>query len=221
MLISILFINSIKAQTVVAPGFQDSGEVGSAINISLPSFKKIDGDEFFDDAERKERKGDLNQALTLFGKAAFEYNTDKRYNRYGLALLKMSNVHMMLANYAEAEQVILNAALKNYSRIGSRVGQMESYNQLGKIYFAANKLTQSLWFYTQQGILAKQLKNNSSYIESMLGIALVKIKKREFELALKDLSSAELLANNAKIDQFNQQIKSSRKLIAEKKEAKN
>lgn len=220
VLICILFLNTVNAQTVVAPGFQDSGEVGSAINISFPSIRKIDGDEFFEDAERREKQGDLNQALTLFGRAAFEYNSDKKYNRYGLALLKMSNVHLLLANYAEAEQVVLHAALKNYSRIGSMVGQMESYNQLGKIYFAANKLTQSLWFYSQQGILAKQIKNNSSYIDSVLGIALIKIKKKEYDLAIKDLNTAEMLANNAKIDQFNQQIRKSRSLIAENQDTK-
>ncbi|RZJ18075.1 MAG: hypothetical protein EON51_17500 [Acinetobacter sp.] len=118
--------------------------------------------------------------------------------------------------YAEAEQVVLNAALKTYSKIGSRSGQMASYNQLGKIYYAANKLTQSLWFYTQQGILAQQLKNNTSYIDSVLGIAAIKIKKKEYNLATKDVNRAELLAKNSKITQFTQQIKSNRSVIAEK-----
>lgn len=188
----------------------------SAINIAVAAKEDSDGDEFFEDAEKNERRGDLNEALTLFGKAAFEYNNDKKFSRYAASLLRMSNVHMMLTHYTEAEQVILNAALKTYSKIGSRTGQMASYNQLGKIYLASNKLTQSLWFYTQQGILAQQLKNNTSYIDSILGIAAVKIKKREFSLATKDVNRAELLAKNYKISQFSQLIKNTRSAIADK-----
>ncbi|RYF14415.1 MAG: hypothetical protein EOO42_17880 [Flavobacteriales bacterium] len=189
---------------------------GSAINIAIATSDESDGDEFFEDAERNERRGDLNEALTLFGKAAFEYNNDKKFSRYAASLLRMSNVHLMLTHYTEAEQVILNAALKTYSKIGSRTGQMASYNQLAKVYFASNKLTQSLWFYTQQGILAQQLKNNTSYIDSILGIASVKIKKREYSLATKDVNRAELLAKNLKISQFNQQIRNTRSTIAER-----
>ncbi|RZK57411.1 MAG: hypothetical protein EOO87_02985 [Pedobacter sp.] len=195
---------------------QEVTQGGSAINIAVAAKEDSDGDEFFEDAEKNERRGDLNEALTLFGKAAFEYNNDKKFSRYAASLLRMSNVHMMLTHYTEAEQVILNAALKTYSKIGSRTGQMASYNQLGKIYLASNKLTQSLWFYTQQGILAQQLKNNTSYIDSILGIAAVKIKKREFNLATKDVNRAELLAKNYKISQFSQLIKNTRSAIADK-----
>lgn len=189
---------------------------GSAINIAVAVKDENDGDEFFEDAERNERRGDLNEALTLFGKAAFEYNNDKKFSRYAASLLRMSNVHLMLTHYTEAEQVILNAALKTYSKIGSKTGQMASYNQLAKVYLASNKLTQSLWFYTQQGILAQQLKNNTSYIDSILGIASVKVKKREYSLATKDVNKAELLAKNLKISQFSQQIRNTRSAIADK-----
>jgi tetratricopeptide (TPR) repeat protein len=201
-------------------GPQDSPQVGSAINIAVAQNDENLADEFFEDAERNEKRGDLNEALTLFGKAAFEYNNDKKFSRYGATLLRMSNIHLLLTRYTEAEQVVLNAALKTYSKIGSRAGQMASYNQLGKIYLAANKFTQSMWFYTQQGILARQLGNNTSYIDSVIGLALVKIKKREYTLASRDLNRAELLAKTSKITQFNQQIKANRSIIAEKQAAK-
>ena len=218
--LSVLFF----ASTVVAQNYnsgpQDVPQVGNAINIAVASKDESDGDEFFEDAERNERKGELNEALTLFGKAAFEYNNDRKFSRYGATLLRMSNLHMLLTHYVEAEQVVLNAALKTYSKIGSRAGQMASYNQLGKIYLAANKFTQSMWFYTQQGILARQLGNNTSYIDSVIGLALVKIKKKEYNLASKDLNRAELLAKSSKITQFNQQIKSNRAVIADKQAGK-
>ncbi|MES2650929.1 MAG: hypothetical protein V4663_04280 [Bacteroidota bacterium] len=201
-------------------GPQDAPSYGPAINVAVSSSDETEADIFFADAERNERRGDLNEALTLFGKAAFEYNSDKKFTKYAASLLRMSNVHLLLLHYTEAEQVVLNVALKTYSRIGNKSGQMASYNQLGKIYFGANKLTQSMWFFTQQGILAQQLKNNSSYIESILGIATVKIKKREYSLALKDLNKAETLTKYFKISQFNSQIKSSKATIVEKQMGK-
>ena len=195
---------------------QDVNEYGSAINVAVSSTDETEADVFFADAERNERRGDLNEALTLFGKAAFEYNSNKKLTKYAASLLRMSNVHLLLLHYTEAEQVVLNVALKTYSRIGNKSGQMASYNQLGKIYFGANKLTQSMWFFTQQGILAQQLKNNLAYIESILGIATVKIKKGEYNLALKDIDKAETLAKYFKLYQFNSQIRSNKATIVEK-----
>lgn len=199
---------------------QQAPSFGSgSINIAVSSIDEADGDTYFDEAEKNEKSGDLNDALTFFGKAAFEYNNSRNFSRYGASLLRLSNIHFLLEHYTEAEQVILNVALKTYSRLGSRTGQMASYNQLGKIYLASNKLTQSLWFYSQQGILARQTNNNSSYIDSILGIARVKIKKREFKLATKDLNRAELFAKTSNINQFRSQIKQARNDIAEKRVA--
>ena len=215
-----LFIsNSLHAQSSKSPQLEVTPS-SNAINIGMTLTEGTVADGYFTDAEKSERKGDLNVALSLFGKAAFEYNNDKMYSRYGASLLKMSNVHLQLTHYVEAEQIILNSALKTYAKIGSKTGQMLSYQQLGKIYLASNRLTQSLWFYTQHGILAQQLKNNNAYIESLLGIASVKIKKKEYSLAIKDVDRAELLARDAKTTQFVPQIKSNRAIIAEKQVTK-
>lgn len=193
---------------------------GNAINIAVSKFELEDGNSFFEEAEDLERKGDYNEALTLFGKAAFEYNAVKNFNRYGQAVIKMSTMHYQLGRFSDAEQILLNVALKNYSKTGNRVGVMNTYSLLGKVYLANTKYTQSMWFYTQQGILAKQLKSNNSYIESMLGIVQVKIKKKDFTLALRDLKSAEWFANSVKTTQYKSQIKDARDVIASKTAAK-
>ncbi|WP_432713721.1 hypothetical protein [Pedobacter sp.] len=198
----------------------ETGFSTGVINIAVSEEDEVTGDSLFAEAEKNQKKGDLNEALTLFGKAAFEYNSVKNFNAYGAALLRLSTIHLLLNNYTEAEQVILNVALKNYSRIGNRNGQMDSYFQLGKVYFASNKLTQSLWFYTQQGILAKQLKNNPAYIDSMLGIIFIKIKKKEYSLALKDINKAELFAKSTKVSKYNLQFKNTRSVIKSKVSAK-
>ena len=104
--------------------------------------------------------------------------------------------------------------------MGSKPGLMNSYSLLGRVYLANNKYTQSMWFYTQQGILAKQLRSDNAYIESVLGIVQVKIKKRDFTLALRDLKSAEWLATAIKSNQYKSQIRDARELIAAKTSTK-
>jgi tetratricopeptide (TPR) repeat protein len=213
-LISLFASLQLQAQNLDKSEIQEPN--GSAISIAVSKFELEDGNSFFEEAEDFERKGDYNEALTLFGKAAFEYNSIKNFNRYGLAVVKMSNMHYLLGRFADAEQILLNVALKNYSKTGNRAGIMNTYNLLGKVYLANTKYTQSMWFYTQQGIMAKQLKSNNAYIESILGIVQVKIKKRDFTLALRDLKSAEWLANSIKTNQYKAQIKDAREMIANK-----
>ncbi|QDW27016.1 hypothetical protein FFJ24_020215 [Pedobacter sp. KBS0701] len=208
----------LQAQNIDKSEIQEPN--GSAINIAVSKFDLEDGNSFFEEAEDFERKGDYNEALTLFGKAAFEYNAVKNFNRYGQAIIKMSSMHYQLGRFTDAEQILLNVALKNYSKTGNRAGVMNTYNLLGKVYLANTKYTQSMWFYTQQGILAKQLKSNNAYIESILGIAQVKIKKKDFTLALRDLKSAEWLANSIKTTQYKTQIKDAREMIASKTTSK-
>lgn len=185
-----------------------------AINIAV---SRDDGDLYFEEGEKNEKSGDLNDAITFFGKAAFEYNNVRNFSKYGASLLRLSHIHYLMQHYTEAEQVILNVALKTYSKSGNRSGQMASYNQLGRIYLASNKLTQSMWFYTQQGILARQTNSNLNYIDSMLGIIRVKIKKREYAMALKDIQRVELLTKNTNTPQYQVQLRQVRAVIAEKK----
>jgi tetratricopeptide (TPR) repeat protein len=215
-LICLIFSGSAMAQTNTFTQ-QEANSGGSSISIATSGADEADGDVYFQEAEKNEKNGDLNDALTFFGKAAFEYNNSGNFSRYGASLLRLSNIHYLLEHYTEAEQVILNVALKTYSRFGNRTGQMASYNQLGKIYLAANKLTQSMWFYTQQGILARQVNNNTSYIDSILGLVQVKIRKKEYSLAIKDINRAEIFAKTSNISQFRGQIKQARTTIAEKK----
>lgn len=206
-LISLIISSAALAQSSSLVG-SEGPAAGTAINIAVSSYDDRNGDDFFSEADRIEKKGDLFNAMTLFGKAAFEYNSAHQFANYGSALLRLSNVHLLLNNYTEAEQVVLNVALKNYSRIHSAQGEMNAYRQLAKIYLAANRLTEALWFSTQQGILARQINSKSGNIESILGIANVKIKKKQFTLARKDLNQAELLAkltnNNAYRSEINQ-----------------
>lgn len=181
----------------------------------------LTADDYLYEADQNERKGDPKDALRLYGKAAFEFNSARNMTQYCQALMKLSDMHMLLNNYTEAEMVVLNVALKNYSKAGNIYGQMNAYQQLAKIYLAADKLTQALWFSTQQGILAQRLSNKNAYIQSILGLAQVKIKKHEFSLANRDLNRAELLAKNSNFNSFISEISNARKAIAVSQKGKN
>ncbi len=221
LFVSLMVISFLtQAQNTVAPGFDQTNYPQFSINLAVLVNTASNADSYFEEAERYERLGDYDSAAAMFNRAAIDYKIHKKYGHLGKALLRLSNAHLNLANYTEAEQIVLKQALRNYTKIGSKSGQMESYQQLGKVYLAANRLTESLWFYTQQGILAQQLENKSAYIESILGIAAIKIKKKEYLLASKDLNNAEVLSKTAKIVQYNQLIKFNRAVIAERTSVK-
>lgn len=169
----------------------------------------------FIDAESMERSGDFANAVVLFNRAATEYKEANMMNRYANTLMRVSNLHILMKNYKESEELVLSKALKIYSRFGNKTGELNAYRHLGRAYFGENKLPQSLWFFTQQGILANQSYNKFAYIESVLSIADIKIRKQEFSLATADLNRAEMLSKKAKITSFNAQIVASRGIIAQ------
>lgn len=220
MLIAVPMYFSAAAQSLDTTEKLDQSTNGSAVNIVLSKYDAGTGDEYFTNASNSFERGNLYEALNLFGKAAFEFSTVKNYNRYGQAIVKMSNVHYKLGNYKAAEDILLNVALKNYSKLHSTQGMMDTYSLLGNTLLAQDKYTQSMWFYTQQGILAKRLGNQTSFIESIMGVAQVKIKKKEFSLALRDLKKAESLAKAKSSSKFQAEISEARRNIANRNKTK-
>ncbi|RZL16448.1 MAG: hypothetical protein EOO96_29145, partial [Pedobacter sp.] len=125
--ISLFASLQLNAQNIDKSDNQEPGIGGSSINIAVSKYDLAEGNNYFEDAEDFERKGDFNEALTLFGKAAFEFNAVKNLNLYVQALTKMSSMHYQLGRFGDAEQILLNVVLKNYSKMGSRSGQMSTY----------------------------------------------------------------------------------------------
>ena len=68
------------AQNIDKSDNQEPGLGGSAINIAVSKYDLAEGNNYFEDAEDLEKKGDFSEALTLFGKAAFEFNAVKNFN---------------------------------------------------------------------------------------------------------------------------------------------
>lgn len=130
-LFCIVFSDTALAQTNTIVQ-QEPPSGSSSINIAVSGTDDSEADSYFQEAEKNEKSGDFYDALTLFGKAAFEYNNNRNYNRYGASLLRLSNVHYLLEHYTEAEQVILNVALKTYSKSGNRGGAAGFIPSTGK-----------------------------------------------------------------------------------------
>ncbi len=213
LLILLFLAVNVKAQI---PDITVSRPVpGGPINITYYNPATLNADDYFYEADQNERKGDLKVALALYDKAASGFSMSRRMPQYCLTLLKLSNVHMLMNNFSKAEKLVLEGALMNYSKLGSISGEMDAYQQLAKIYLAADKLTESLWFSTQQGIIAQRLSNQNAYISSLLGLAQVKIKRQEFSLANYDLNRAETLARSNNYSDFTGQIRDARKAIAD------
>lgn len=126
-------------------------------------------------------------ALVLYGKAAAQFNQKKDYTAYGNAVLKMSDVHYFMRNYTAAEQSILNVALKAFGKASDKNGMMRCYQALGNIYIGLKKPVEALWFFAQQGNVAEQINDQISITESLLNVATVKIIRKQYALASKDL----------------------------------
>lgn len=185
-------------------------------HLGIANPDEIFANNFLMEAEKSEKLGRLNDALTLYGKAAYEYSNAKLNSMYASTLIKMSIVHRALKNYKVAEDIVMNLVLKTYAKLGSKTGEMKTYQELGKIYLEEGRFTESLWFFTQQGILALETSNKIAYIESVIDIARLKIKKRDFLLANADLNRAEILAKNANTNEFHAQITTVRNDLKDK-----
>ena len=68
-LICLVFSGSAIAQTNTFTQ-QDPNTGGGSIIIATSGAEEAEGDVYFEEAEKNEKMGDLNDALTLFGKAA-------------------------------------------------------------------------------------------------------------------------------------------------------
>lgn len=178
--------------------------------------KIINANNFFAQGEKMEQDKRYNDALIYFGKAAVEYGSAKITGKHAESLLRMSDIHRVLKNYKIAQDIVLNTVLKSYSKLGSKLGEMNAYRQLGKIYLDEGRYTESLWFFTQHGIIAQQTTNKLAYIESVIDIARLKIKKKEYSMATADINRAEILAKNANTTKFASHISEVRKNVKDR-----
>lgn len=202
----LLFFIALLATGVKA---QQSNAVTPPLALAI-----LAANDYITQAEQHVNANQYQLATIAYNNAAKLFRYNNKLNDYSHTLLKLSDAHLKLNNLNSAEHIVLNQALKTYAKLGNKQGQINAYNQLAKIYIAADKLPQAFWFYSQQGLLATQTNNKSAYIDALIGMANVKNLKEEYDLASADLDKAEYLALQQNITSFAQQILILRNQIA-------
>jgi len=119
-------------------------------------------------------------------KATFEY------------LFWKNNMLLALGNANQVESHILNGILARASRNG-KIKEWECYYQLGKSYLQQQKMVQAKWFFVQALTLSNGFNSKIPKIKSLLMLAKVKSKVKDYSLAIQDLKVAENLSERNKL----------------------
>jgi len=97
--------------------------------------------------------------------------------------------------FKEAETLILKKALPlNYYKLKDQTGTIGCYDQLAGIYSQQKKFSEAKWFYIQSNMLARKVNNSKGIVNSLLGLAHVKVAIGDYQLAFNDLKEAERLS---------------------------
>ena len=142
--------------------------------------------------------------ITGNAKAAAEYSEiaiayiEETGNKTALFdyLFWKNNLLLAFGNARQVEAHILNEILAKASHNG-HLKEWECYYQLGKSYLQQQKMVQAKWFFVQALTLANGFKSKAPKIKSLLMLAKVKSKVKDYALALQDLKVAESLSEGA------------------------
>lgn len=94
----------------------------------------------------------------------------------------------------QAEELILKRILMMAYRTNNKQKEWQCYYYLGKSYLQQKKLTEAKWFFVQALTLSNGFDSKKPKIKSLLMLAKVKGKVKDYELAIQDLKVAESLS---------------------------
>lgn len=138
-------------------------------------------------------QNDLNKT-TIHNELLIEQAKLLKNNQMLISAL-IFKAHNLLRNgdIKQAEHMILKYTLLINNGLNRKKKEQACYLQLGKIYLEAKRYTESKWFYIQSLTLSDQLNLYPQKIESLLLLAKVKNKIKDYNLALGDLKLAKNL----------------------------
>lgn len=139
--------------------------------------------------------GDEKAAADFNDMAIAGYKIMEHDQKLIKALLQQNDLMLRAGHLKHAEQQILTKILLMAYRMNSKQAEMNCYQQLGRVYWHQNKFTEAKWFFVQANILAKKLNHSVGIIRSLLMLAKVKNKIKDYSLALADLKLANNLLN--------------------------
>lgn len=93
-------------------------------------------------------------------------------------------------------------ALHNYSYYGDTLGVRTCFEYLAKVYLSQAKYSQAKWFLLQANKIYRDKNDVPGVITSLIKLSTVKMTNEEYDLAMKDLDEALLLATTNKMPQF-------------------
>ncbi|MFD1629077.1 hypothetical protein [Pseudopedobacter beijingensis] len=115
------------------------------------------------------------------------------------AWLWRAKLYLAVGEYKAAEDLLMKKALMKSYKFGDKEAEMKVYYLLGQRYFITVNDTESLWFYLQAATLSEKLRQYDYTIQSLLMVSEIKMKRKDYSLALQDLRKVEdLIVANPK-----------------------
>ncbi|WP_374163870.1 hypothetical protein [Arcticibacter sp. MXS-1] len=139
--------------------------------------------------------GDDAAALRYASSAAELFSSQGRRDSAASAYVMMADLHRDLGNFQKAESLILHRALPMYRGAGNVRGRIKCFRSLGNTYRRQKRYSEAKWFFIQENMQARELRNNPGIINSLTGLASVKNDINDLDLAIADLKEAEKLAH--------------------------
>ncbi|HXI01310.1 MAG TPA: tetratricopeptide repeat protein [Sphingobacteriaceae bacterium] len=143
-------------------------------------------------------KGNYAEAIYFYECAILNATSIKSTPIIPMAYLEIAKIKTLQIKNGEAETLILRKALPLFTRIGDKMGRINSFQALGNVYHRQNRYSEAKWFYIQANTLARKLDDKNNIISSLISLAKVKFAIGHYPLALKDYQEADLIASKNK-----------------------
>ncbi|WP_276360295.1 hypothetical protein [Daejeonella sp. H1SJ63] len=140
-------------------------------------------------------KGDINKALKYSNALIDAAEGMKNSASVAEGYSSLITLWATQKKYKEAEALILKRALPlNYYKLKDKTGTIRCYDQLADIYGRQKKFSEAKWFYIQSNMLARKVNYPKGIVNSLIGLAHVKLAIGDYQLAFSDLKEAEQLS---------------------------
>ena len=119
------------------------------------------------------------------------------YTKIAEQYLKYDTISTKKARTAWQNEAIAYTlkAIHYYSRYNDSIGLRVSFDNLAKVYHAQKKYPQAKWFILQSNTLSRAKHDDFNITVSLLELALIKTDIKDYNLAMRDLNEALVIAS--------------------------
>jgi hypothetical protein len=130
-------------------------------------------------------------------RAQFIHSQTVKSDTLNQMALKLTEPGASKQELEEAIRLIMKG-LHNYSRFRDSVGLRETFDHLAYVYLLQKKTVQAKWFYIQSNSMARDMRDTTNIIRSLLALSGVKVVIKDYSMAIRDLREAAVLAKSRK-----------------------